>query len=297
MEKHFAGALTLEQLVVFGAVVRCGSFSAAARDLGRAQGTVSYQIERLEEQLSATLFDRSQRRPRLTQEGRRIAQRVQAVLGSVDELRREAWSWSVGLESKLHLAVDVLFPANRLADFGRAFFERFPSVPLVVRSGVVGFASTALMEGGVELAIGPQFPEDCETRFLAGVDMVPVAACSHPLCTQDAPVTAEVLDRHIHLVLGAGDEAEPKGPAQGFQSTQRWYLQSSSARHELLRRGLGWSRLPRHEANAEIEAGTLAEFTPAPGVVRRSTVPLFVARRRRATLGLGGQWLWESLAL
>ena len=126
MEKHFAGALTLEQLVVFGAVVRCGSFSAAARDLGRAQGTVSYQIERLEEQLSATLFDRSQRRPRLTQEGRRIAQRVQAVLGSVDELRREAWSWSVGLESKLHLAVDVLFPANRLADFGRAFFERFP---------------------------------------------------------------------------------------------------------------------------------------------------------------------------
>ena len=61
--------VTIEQLRTLRAVAEAGSFSAAARKLGRVQAAVSQSIERLESQLGLRLFDRSGRVPRLTQHG------------------------------------------------------------------------------------------------------------------------------------------------------------------------------------------------------------------------------------
>ena len=50
--------LTLDQLRVLVAVAETGSFSAAARKLGRVQSAVSQAAQTLEEVLGAALFDR-----------------------------------------------------------------------------------------------------------------------------------------------------------------------------------------------------------------------------------------------
>ena len=50
--------LTLDQMRVLIAVAEEGSFSAAARRLGRVQSAVSQAIQTLEENLRLTLFDR-----------------------------------------------------------------------------------------------------------------------------------------------------------------------------------------------------------------------------------------------
>ena len=52
------GIPTLEQLRVFLTVVEAGSFTAAAKRLGRAVSAVSYTIGNLEQQLGVSLFDR-----------------------------------------------------------------------------------------------------------------------------------------------------------------------------------------------------------------------------------------------
>lgn len=58
--------LTTEQLEAFVASVETGSFSAAARQLGKVQSGISQQIMNLELDTGLQLFDRSGRYPQLT---------------------------------------------------------------------------------------------------------------------------------------------------------------------------------------------------------------------------------------
>ena len=71
---------SLDQLQVFVAVVQAGSFSAAARRLGRTQSTVSAAIANLEADLGVELFDRSTRIPGLTAAGQKLQLEAEAVL-------------------------------------------------------------------------------------------------------------------------------------------------------------------------------------------------------------------------
>src|SRR4029079_11170350 len=55
--------VTIEQLRTLRAVAEEGSFTAAARKLGRVQAAVSQAIDRLEAQLGLRVFDRTGRQP------------------------------------------------------------------------------------------------------------------------------------------------------------------------------------------------------------------------------------------
>ena len=63
-------ALTLDQLRILIAVAETGSFSAAARRLGRVQSAISQSVQSLEATLGVQLFDRETKTPRLSEAGR-----------------------------------------------------------------------------------------------------------------------------------------------------------------------------------------------------------------------------------
>ena len=89
--------MELFQLEAFLAVVREGSFSAAAKALYRTQPAISQTIKKLEDEIGRPLFDRSSRRGVLTDTGRVLAdhaarrvnrrQRARAALDDVRQLR------------------------------------------------------------------------------------------------------------------------------------------------------------------------------------------------------------------
>ena len=64
--------LTLDQMRALVVVAEAGSFSAAARRLGRVQSAISQSIQTMEATLGVTLFDRSTRTPALTEAGQAI---------------------------------------------------------------------------------------------------------------------------------------------------------------------------------------------------------------------------------
>ncbi len=66
-----------ESLEAFVQTVSSGSFSAAARALGKSQSTISTAIAGLEDDLGFKLFDRSGRQPILTDQGRGALAQVQ----------------------------------------------------------------------------------------------------------------------------------------------------------------------------------------------------------------------------
>jgi DNA-binding transcriptional LysR family regulator len=61
-----------DSLKVFNTVARKQSMTAAASDLNLSKGSISYQINKLEENLGFALFERNNARLQLTENGRRI---------------------------------------------------------------------------------------------------------------------------------------------------------------------------------------------------------------------------------
>ncbi len=75
---------------LFVTVMECGSFSAAARKLGKPQTTVSRQVKELEDYLGVQLVRRSTRNLVLTDAGRTYLQSCRDVLSMVSDIERDA---------------------------------------------------------------------------------------------------------------------------------------------------------------------------------------------------------------
>ncbi|TPQ50842.1 LysR family transcriptional regulator, partial [Prosthecomicrobium hirschii] len=79
--------LTLDQLRVLIAVAETGSFSGAARRLGRVQSAVSQAVQTLEATLGLPVFDRSGRTPVLNEAGGAILGDARRLVDGARALR------------------------------------------------------------------------------------------------------------------------------------------------------------------------------------------------------------------
>ncbi|WP_417586428.1 LysR family transcriptional regulator [Pararhodobacter oceanensis] len=75
----------LEWIRAFEAAARCGSFTAAAAEIGITQSAVSQRISQLEKTLGAVLFIRQARAITLTVEGEAWLPHVQSALGTLHD--------------------------------------------------------------------------------------------------------------------------------------------------------------------------------------------------------------------
>ncbi|ARU32769.1 hypothetical protein CAP31_00075 [Sulfuriferula sp. AH1] len=75
----------ITDLLIFVAVVKAGSLSAAGRELGFSSAVVSKRLQRLEEQLGVRLLNRSTRQLCTTEEGRHYHDYCVRVLAELDE--------------------------------------------------------------------------------------------------------------------------------------------------------------------------------------------------------------------
>ena len=82
-------AMTLERLRVFVAVVRHGTFAAAADALSYTPSAVSQQMARLESEAGTLLVERRPGGVVLTEAGRRLFARADEILGLVEDTRNE----------------------------------------------------------------------------------------------------------------------------------------------------------------------------------------------------------------
>ena len=118
--------LTLDQMRVLVAVAETGSFSAAARRLGRVQSAISQAVQAMESTLGVQLFDRSTKTPTLTEAGAAIVGDARAIVGSAAALRARAESIATDLEAELTLAIDATFPMPLLMKSLEALRGAFP---------------------------------------------------------------------------------------------------------------------------------------------------------------------------
>jgi len=288
-------ALTLDQVAVFLAVVEHGSFSAAARALSRAQSAVTYGVHKLEEQTGTALFDRAQYRPVLTEAGRALLPQARRVMEAVGSFRMQARGIAGGLEPEVGLAVTSFFPMPILAEALHAFHTRYPSVPtrIYVESlgGVPRLVETEVCSLGVAIARSAT-SEFIRRVPLVDVELVMVAAPEHPLAHLPGRLTPEVLREHVQLVLT--DRSGPSGTRDfGVFGAHTWRLADLSAKHALLKAGLGFGGMPPHLVRDDLRDGTLVrlELTEWEGSDRRPSAPICLIYRTDKPLGPAANWM------
>ncbi|MBB4857382.1 DNA-binding transcriptional LysR family regulator [Novosphingobium chloroacetimidivorans] len=256
-------APSLDHLRVFLAVCEEGSFNGAARKLGRAVSVISYAIAQLEAQLGVRLFAREgSRRPELTDAGKALVGEAHGVSDSVDALLAKVRSLQQGLEAEVALAVDVMVPGQALARLLRDFQTMYPSVALRLHVEALGAVAALVLEGRATFGIaGPDIMDlpDLERETVGAVALVPVAAPSHALA-QMPRVPAGEARKHLQLVL---TDRSPLTEGRDFSvfSPRTWRLADLSAKHALLKEGIGWGSMPRNLVREDIAQGTLVELS------------------------------------
>jgi DNA-binding transcriptional LysR family regulator len=288
--------LTLDQMRVLVAIAEEGSFSAAARKLGRVQSAVSQAVQAMESALALTLFDRSRKVPTLTEVGAALLDDARAVLARAQAMQARARGILDDLEPELTLAVETVFPMPLLIESLRALRLAFPTLPATLFTESLGGARETLTTGAARMAIYPIFggpPGDVAAEFLARIALAPVAAADHPLARLGRPVQREDLEAHVQLVL-TGRNAYAQSLRGGVISPHIWRFVDQSVRLEFLVNGFGWCNMPLHMVEEPIAAGRLKRLDMAHGEPPPE-FPLYVASLRARPLGRAGRWLVADL--
>ena len=288
-------ALTLDQLRIFVSAIDEGSFSAAARKIGRVQSAVSQSVAALEGHLGVVLFDRSSKTPRLTPAGVALAKDARRLLKGAVALKARAASIAAEIEPDLVFAVDAIFPHDLLIASLKALRDAFPLLPVSIFTESLGGSEQRLREGVAQFAIYPLATTgagDLTADFLASIEMVPVVSVDHPLAKAPEPIPRETLEPYVQLVL---TDRTPltQHLMGGIISHHIWRFADLSTRLEFLLAGFGWCNMPLHLVRGAIEDGRLKALVIAerdPFQFR-----LHVVRVRGREIGRAGRWLIEDL--
>ena len=289
--------VTLDQLRVLVAVAETGSFSGAGRRLGRVQSAISQAVQALEASLGVALFDRSRKTPQMTDAGRALLAQARQVLVEAAALRARAAALGAGMEPELTLAVDNLFPTRPLLASLKALAERFPDLSVTLHTAPIFAAERKLREGGANLALcglRPGTGNDLVARPVTAIEMIPVAAPSHPLGQDQGPLSRDTLSRHVQLIL-TDPFAPPDAPSFGVVSPRVWRFVDLGPRLEFLLAGFGWCNMPRHIAAPLIAGKSLVQLDlsePHPLPIR---LPMYAVHTRDRPPGPAGRWFLDQL--
>lgn len=292
--------LTLDQMRTFATVARAGSFRAGAEQLHRVQSAVSVTIANLEAQLGVALFDRSGYRPKLTPAGEALLEDVRAVLARVDALKARALDLERGVELKLAVAFDTLFPVGIAATALRRMHDRYPSVAVRVEYTSLGGTFEALQSRrcAVAVAVFDEIEERYARRFLDRLTTLAVVAPTHPLARLARRRGADLeraITEHLQIVV-EDPSALTAGRDFHVISSNTWRTTDMHSKLALICAGVGWGTLPQWLVQRDLDEGRLVRL-PARrlGVAGEIVYDAYFCHLRDESLGLAGRWLGECL--
>jgi DNA-binding transcriptional LysR family regulator len=287
--------LTLDQLRVLVAVADSGSFSAAARKLGRVQSAVSQSIHSLESALGTPLFDRDGKVPKLNDAGRVILLDARRLIGGAETLKARAESIAADVEAELTLAVDAIIPIGVLTHSLKALSEVYPCLPVTLFTEGLGGAEQRLRDGVARLGFCVPIPgstENLESEFLMNIPTVPVVAASHKLAGEPGPLSRDILEAEVQLVL-TDRTPMTNGLSGGILSKRTWRFADLTTRLEFLLAGFGWCNMPTHLVSEHVASGRLTVLDIPGNPVR--AFPVHVVYQRGRPPGRAGRWLIEEI--
>lgn len=290
-------ALTPDALLMMDTIARCGSFAAAARELGRVPSALTYSVRQLEEALDVLLFDRRSRQAQLTAAGQELLTEGRRLLAEMDAVANRVRRVATGWESELTIVADGVVSRLVMFELIEGFYAQRtadgqpPGTRLKLRREIMTGTWEALVTGQADLSIGVMLsgtPQaGIELKPLGEVEFVFCVAPHHPLASGDAPLSDEQI--FAHRAVAVADSAQRLSPATVnlLPGQDVLTVPTVAAKVEALLRCLGCGFVPEPQVRDHLRAGRLV----ARAVARQRVPARFgYAWRRSAGLGQALQW-------
>jgi DNA-binding transcriptional LysR family regulator len=250
---------TLHAMRVFARTLELGSLSAAAREFGTTQPTVSKWLAQLEQQLRVRLVERSTRGLAPTEQGqrfyadaKRIVEQFDAAVGDVQGMTGQA----AGL---LRINAPVALGQFRINAMVQRFMADHPAIDVEL---ILNDRFVDLVEEGVDVAfrLGGTLPPDAIGRHLATVPRFLVAAPAY-LARRGVPAAPDDLSAHdvVRFAWTPGNTVELfRGEEQARVATaSRFRVNNALAIREALVLGSGIGVCPDWLVRDLLDSGEL----------------------------------------
>ena len=192
----------LKLLRAFCTVSQTSSISGAAEKLFISQPTVSLQIQSLERDLGADLFERKGPKIQLTPEGEVFYKLAQPLLEQFSKLE-ESFKASIGKVEggEINIAAGESTILYILPDIIKAFSEEYPSIKINLFNETGRNGLSMLRADEVDFAIGSfvSEPEDMVYQSIWSFDPVLITPLGHPLAKLKSPTIEQISEYGLIL--------------------------------------------------------------------------------------------------
>jgi len=254
---------SLEQLKIFVAVCKTGSFSAAARQLKRAQSGVSQSISNLEISINQTLFDRSLNKPTLTIEGEALLPIAESILHQAVNFEQKVASFAQKHEHAVVIAIEESLIDTPLLNIFTPLADEFATTSIEIISASTFDVEAMVEQGKAHIGIiyaDGKIKSSMDFFTLSYNRFVTVVAPDHPLVSVQS-VKEFDLRNHRQIVSRSAS-----GREFWFSyaiSTNTWYANTHQMLVSLAQQGIGWATVPERLARQAIDAGLLVALNLA----------------------------------
>jgi DNA-binding transcriptional LysR family regulator len=273
-------------LRAFYEAVRAGSIRAAGENLGIAPSSVSRQIQLLEHQMGAQLFDRSAAGVMPTFAGKMVAEYARAVLLDYDSLRADIHDLKGARRGFVRIAAVESTISERAVTAISAFRAKFDGVSFQLRMLPAPRVIEAVKLGEVDVGLTFCAPADTELRFLARFPepIILAIAADHPMARLESVTIAELKSLPLAMpepTFGVRQILDRASQAAGVTLTPALSTDSFDALRAFARQGAGGSLLPRLSIELDRTLGRLKSIVVDDAALTQTTADIIVLGSRR----------------
>jgi DNA-binding transcriptional LysR family regulator len=289
--------LCFDALQIMDAIGRRGSFSAAAEELSRVPSTITYAVQKLEEDLGVPIFNRDGHRPRLTAAGEALLSEGRFILQAAADLEARVKRVCAGYDASLAIALDRLLPPAPLLDMAAQFYadEAYADTELCITHEMgASLDARAVRKPDLVLGAAPRNVSQHRkhhTRLIGTLESILAVSPRHPLARCPRPVATQAVRAHRVAIVAGTLLAEPLLEGRLAMRQRIIALPTLCAKIAAQKAGVAVGLVPRSAVARELQTGELVEVPlehPAP----RQNVYLAWDERRS---GKAFQWWLERL--
>lgn len=255
----------LSRIGIFLEVAKNESFSGAARELGITSSAVSKQVQNLEHELKAKLFNRTTRNVALTEEGALFFERTRHALDDIEEAKDQLNELKSKPRGTIKISVPAALGQSHLKKPLAEFATLYPEVMLYISfdDRLINIA-----EEGFDLVIRIGALQDSSMIARKLVD-APVVVCASPdyLKKHGTPKTPDDLSEHNVVAYTRNKGAHEwryKGNKTGYEGVislnSRFKADAADMMIEASIQGLGIVIMPVFFLTKHMESGALVKL-------------------------------------
>jgi LysR family positive regulator for ilvC len=206
-----------ESLRIFLHLSRSLHYGRTSKECHKSASAVSRSIQRLEEELGQPLFERDNRRVKLTPQGEALQRYASDALARWDELREQLKSGDQRLRGTLAVFASVTACQSFLPELLSRFREAYPEVQIKLETGYAVDAFEMLSRGAVEVtvaALPTHVPRHLASRVVTTTPIIFVA-----------PTVPCEVSRRVEMRNVDWSRVPVVMPAQGLarDAVNRWF--------------------------------------------------------------------------